>query len=189
MMPGGPQTAQEPDEKQQHYVVVESQAQHIMVEARAAVAARDAVIAEQAGQIEVLTARVASLSLNASLAAASAAGPAQGAAARGAAAMTTRQVGGGYHASTSMMNVMLPTNSVGSAAAASTGGWPVTGGDAELMSLPTLSPSVQKCAMSSCRARASNGVVYMTKAGQKFHTNLDCNAIRGHDVQRFVMRL
>ncbi len=81
---------QEPDEEQQSFVVVAGQAQYIMLEAQAAVAARDAVIADQAGQIEALTARVASLSLNATFAASAAARPAQGAAGRGAAAMTTR---------------------------------------------------------------------------------------------------
>ena len=41
MMPGGPQAAQEPDEEQQSFAVVEGQAHYIMVEAQAAVAARD----------------------------------------------------------------------------------------------------------------------------------------------------
>ena len=167
-----------------------------LMKAQAAVAARDAVIAGQAAHIELLTAQVASLSLNASsYGASAAAGPAQGVAARGAAAMATREVGGGYHTSTITMNVTVPTNSVGSAAAAaSTGGWtvrdPVTGYDAELMSLPTLPPSVEKCSHPACRARASwNGLVWMTKTGQKYHTASDCHAIRGRDVQRYVMRL
>ena len=197
MVPGGAQTpsASQPDEEQ-GFVVVDDRAQYIMVEAQAAVAARDAVIAGQAAHIELLTAQVASLSLNASsYAASAAAGPAQGVAARGAAAMATREVGGGYHTSTITMNVTVPTNSVGSAAAAaSTGGWtvrdPVTGYDAELMSLPTLPPSVEKCSHPACRARASwNGLVWMTKTGQKYHTASDCHAIRGRDVQRYVMRL
>ncbi len=181
-------------------------AQYIMVEAQAAVAARDAVIAEQAAQIEALTAQVATLSLNASgfIAAASAGpalggytaaasvGPAQGAAARGAATMATREVGGGggYQASTINVNVTLPSS--GSSAAAGPGGWAirdeVRGGE-DVTALPSLPPHVQKCVQPGCHTMPSwSGVVLITKAGTKYDRDREFCAIRGRDVQHFAMR-
>ena len=153
-------------------------------EAQAAVAVRDAVIADQLLQIDILTERVASINLGAGgFAAAAAAGPPQAAAARGAAAMATREVGGGRHTSIVNVNVTLPAMSGGSVATVSTASGSVTVSSSSLHPLPK---GIAKCGQQSCTAvMPRDGIVFMTKSGQRYHTCSECSSIRGREVQTF----
>ena len=153
-------------------------------EAQAAVAVRDAVIADQLLQIDILTERVASINLGAGgFAAAAAAGPPQAAAARGAAAMATREVGGGRHTSIVNVNVTLPAMSGSSVATVSTASGSVTVSSSSLHPLPK---GIAKCGQQSCTAvMPRDGIVFMTKSGQRYHTCSECSSIRGREAQTF----